>query len=137
MFQQFPTRRQIIDGILKAEQRQIFRQKKAQSVDRRNKTLMVRQNAWKIFFSASGIHQSDFLDDEIDREGLCDPDDPLTLALLKMFSMETFLQMELNKASNKEDITMVDTLGPLSAVMNQIVIGNNLDQSSFRDSLVS
>lgn len=45
-----------------------------------------------------------------------------------MFSMETFLQSELNKASKNQDIVVVDSLGPFAAVLNQIAIGINFEQ---------
>ena len=47
--------------------------------------------AWKAVFTISGFDDPEKLDEEIDRERLCDPEDPLTLALIYMYSMETFL----------------------------------------------
>lgn len=115
-------------GILKAEQKQVFRQKRQKVNDRRNQAVEMRQQTWKAFFSVSGIYQLDYIDEEVDRETLCDPGHPLTVALVYMYSMETFLQTELNKASQNQDIMQVDSLGPFAACLNQIVIGANFDQ---------
>lgn len=54
-------------GILKAEQKQVYRQKRVKINDRRNQTVEMRQMAWKAFFCVSGIEcEGSLLDKEID-----------------------------------------------------------------------
>lgn len=88
----------------------------------------MRQQTWKAFFSVSGIYQMDEIDQEIERERLSDPDDPLTIALIYMYSMETFIQSEINRATRNQDIIAVESLGPFAAALNQIVVGLTPDQ---------
>lgn len=59
-----------------------------------------------------------------------DPEDPLTIALVQLYSMDTFIQQEINNASMSESLMMVDSLGPYAAVLNQIVIGRETQDSS-------
>ena len=65
------------------------------------------------------------LDQEIDQQVLNDPSHPVTIAIVYLYSMETFLPQRLNRASRNKDINMIDTLGPFASVMNQIVVGTN------------
>ena len=64
-------------------------------------------------------------------ETLWDPDDPLTIALVQLYSMDTFIQHEINNSSRNEDLMMVDSLGPYAAVLNQIVLGRESQNTSF------
>lgn len=45
-----------------------------------------------------------------------------------IYSMDTPIPSLLNKASRDKDISRVDTLGPLAAVLNQVLIGTNYER---------
>jgi len=45
-----------------------------------------------------------------------------------LYSLETFLPHELNKASETHDISKIDTLGPFAAVLNHIMISTNFQR---------
>ena len=51
----------------------------------------LRQQVWKAFFYISGIYQEEQFDEEITLETLWDPEDPLTIALIQLYSMDTFI----------------------------------------------
>ena len=52
---------------------------------------------------------------------LLDPDNPLPQMILYIYSMETFLYNEINKASRNKDKSKISTLGPYSFALCLII----------------
>ncbi len=50
-----------------------------------------------------------------------DPESPITKMILCLYSMETFLYTEINRASRDKDKSKISTLGPYSFVLSWIV----------------
>ncbi len=50
-----------------------------------------------------------------------DPESPITKMILCLYSMETFLYSEINRASRDKDKSKISTLGPYSFVLSWIV----------------
>ena len=50
-----------------------------------------------------------------------DPESGLTKLILYLYSMQTFLYGEINRASRNKDKTKIKTLGPYSFVLSWIV----------------
>ena len=70
----------------------------------------------------------DMFDKEINQHTLGNPYDPLVVSIMYLYSLETFLPHELNKASETHDISKIDTLGPFAAVLNHIMISTNFQR---------
>ena len=50
-----------------------------------------------------------------------DPESPITKMILYLYSMETFLYGEINRASRSKDKSKISTLGPYSFILSWIV----------------
>ena len=50
-----------------------------------------------------------------------DPESPITKLILYLYSMETFLYGEINRASRSKDKSKISTLGPYSFILSWIV----------------
>ena len=60
-------------------------------------------------------------DQPIKMKDASDPDSELTKLMLILYSMETFLFAEINRASRDKDKSKISTLGPYSFVLSWIV----------------
>ena len=61
------------------------------------------------------------LEEEIDRNALSDPDNQITMNILYIYSMESFICKMINDATRNQDETKIQTLGPFAAVLTQIL----------------
>ena len=114
-----------MNGILQQESHNTMSHKREKHIDKRDVAIKIRKAAWQVFFKVSGFDKKNGIDEEVDQTTLSDPSDPITSVLIYMYSMDTFIPIELNKASRMKDLTKVETLGPFAAVLNHIVIGAN------------
>lgn len=89
--QYYPTRRQIMNGIIKAEAQNVLSVKRVKFNDKRDTSLKCRKIAWKSLFQIFGLDQKDVVDEEISQKALCNPNDPLTIALIYIYNMDTFI----------------------------------------------
>ena len=75
-------------------------------------------NLWEIIFECSNFGP---LEEEIDRNALSDPDNQITMNILYIYSMESFICKMINDATRNQDETKIQTLGPFAAVLTQIL----------------
>jgi hypothetical protein len=60
---------------------------------------------------------------KVDEHMLFNADNIITKTIIYIYSMESFVYKELNKASRLQDMSKVPTLGPFSVLLGQIVYG--------------
>lgn len=65
-----------------------------------------------------------FSDKPIDKKVFKDPYHPITRVLLKIYTMETFLYRNVNKATREKDSSKVKNLGPYATALNYILKGD-------------
>ena len=60
-------------------------------------------------------------DSSIDAQSLSNEDAPIFKLIMYIHSMQTFVNMALNKASRENDLSKVKTLGPYAVILGHIV----------------
>jgi hypothetical protein len=60
-------------------------------------------------------------DEPVKMKAASDPESGLTKLILYLYSMQTFLYSEINRASRDKDKSKIKTLGPFSFVLSWIV----------------
>ena len=57
-----------------------------------------------------------------------DPDSEITKLVLLIYSMETFIPYELNRASRDKDQSKIQTLGPFACILKYIIESANANR---------
>lgn len=126
-----PTKRQIIDGILKEDKDLVMDGNNSKNSESKkehlNEVIHTRSQAWKVLFKVGGFFDSN-IDLQIDKNELLDPLNPITTTMLFLYSLETFIPELINKASREKDQSKVKTLYPFARVLHQIVSVSNANR---------
>lgn len=122
----WPSRRQIMDGILMEDKNQLEKLYPGASFEQKQRTAETRSAAWQVFFKTSGLISGADINEPVDVTILEQkPHDPLTCVLLYIHSMESFVYNVLCDAQIQQDVTVVDSLGAYAKALNRIVYSAN------------
>lgn len=86
-----------------------------------NEALDNIQKVWENVFAEIPLEERD---QPLTVEILCNPEHPIVLMLLYLYTLDNFLFIELNKGSREGDMGKIDTLGPYAAALGRIFFGN-------------
>jgi hypothetical protein len=78
----------------------------------------VQYQAWKYLFNSLGLDEKDNNDLNIDN--FEDPDSTIVKSIFFIYSLETFVVYNLNKAERDRDPAKIFTFGPFSLVITLI-----------------
>lgn len=67
---------------------------------------------------------------------LSDPNNKFVKTLVYIYSMESFIFKEINKASRDKDISMIEYYGPFASALGYIVHCGNIDKTSITKKIV-
>ena len=85
--------------------------------------MSVLTDMWKKIFSIAKL--GDDIDKPLTPQILSDPSHKVTQHLLYIYSMETFIYGELNRASRKKDESKIQYYGAFSAALSYIIYSAN------------
>lgn len=83
------------------------------------------EESWRAIFEAAEL---DDIYEEISWQSLKDPKSKVTKLVLFLYSMETFIPYELNRASREQDQSKVHTLGPFACLLKFIIESANANR---------
>ena len=80
---------------------------------------------WKKIFSLS-TSEEDF-NKPLTRKVLSDPNNEFVKTLIYLYSMESFIYKEMNKASRKKDVSKIKFYGPFASALGYVIHCGNLN----------
>ena len=82
-------------------------------------------NSWKNLFEIANLGD---LDKPLTPQILSDPNSKDTRHILYLYSMESFIYPELNRASREKDETKIKFYGPFAAALSYIIYHANMNR---------
>lgn len=124
-FDRYPSMKEVIDGIIHEEHLNLEQNPRLQGKQQR--LLRAKENKriqWEMFVKISGIKRMEWnIQVDVNTNKILDPN--VKKCIMMMYSLESFLYKELNRACRKRDKSKVKSLGPFAFVMQNILGGFN------------
>lgn len=131
MNERMPTRSQILKGIINADKHEMLKLFPRYPIGHASmdKSLVNRKTAWQLLSMVSGFSDED-LNVPIDQEILeSQPEHPVVMFILYVFSMESSIRYMLNRATKSHDEDLIMDLGPLAFAIKLIVASAGLHRT--------
>ena len=123
----FPTLREIRDELIKAQINELDGavQNWNSEKTRFRSLKMIYTKRWEMLFNLANL---DDLDVPLTRKILSNPEHNITKHLLYLYSMESFIYGELNRATRNKDKSKIKYYGAYSAALSYIIHSANLNR---------
>ena len=127
-YQYFPSLREIRDELVKAQINELEIESQKWTNKMQFKSLKsIYQSKWKMLFEIVKLGN---LDQPLTAKILSDPNNKITKHILYLYSMETFIYGDLNRASREKDKTKIQYYGAFAAVLSYIIYSANKNRKS-------
>ena len=113
-FSFLPTGEEILIGIIKAQEDQI-------KEDERENFNSYIDDSVKIWTAIVQMESKIDMQKPLTTKILSDPEHPFVQTILYIYSMESFVFVEINKASREKDISKIEFYGPFASALGYIV----------------
>ena len=122
-YQYFPSLKEIRDGLIKA-QLQIIEKEKESYIDAPSLHMLKISYAekWRYLFKLAKFGD---INKPLTPHILSDPSHKVTKHLLYIYSMETFIYADLNRACRDKDTNQLEFYGPYAAALSYIIFAAN------------
>ena len=124
-----PTLREIRDELIEAQLQQIQQKAKHTYSSKTNFTYLkdTYKDRWQMLFDLASLGD---LDKPLTSRILKDPQHKITCHLLYLYSMESFIYEEINKACRLQDKSKIEYYGAYSAALSFILNSNSESQTA-------
>ena len=85
---------------------------------------------WLYLFDLAGVAGKDNLDKPLSPKILSDPSSPVTILLLYIYSMESFIYTDLNRACREKDKSKIPYYGAFAAALSYIIYFANTNKKN-------
>lgn len=130
-YKYFPSPREIIDGVVKAQLDKIESNFHSDTERRNLKVLnAIKANygrTWKKLFHLSNIGH---IDKPLAPEVLANPNSEITKQILYLYSMECFIYPDLNRASRTKDKSKIKYYGAFAAALSYVIYFANANRKT-------
>ena len=119
----FPSLKDIRDGLIKGQIKHL--EQMSQIWSHKTKFQLLQSSyieKWQLLFELESLGP---LDQPLSPKILADPYHKITKRILYIYSMESFICSELNRASRNKDETKIQYYGPYAAALSQIIYSAN------------
>lgn len=118
-FQYFPTLKEIRDGIVNAQMNVL--QQKSKVWSNKTKFQMLKRSyadRWDMLFQVADLGN---LEEPLTSKILANPEHPITRHIMYLYSMETFIYEDLNRAARYKDLNQIPNFGAFAAALSFII----------------
>ena len=129
-YQYFPTLREIRDELIEGQMVKIREKSQEWTVDTPFSGLeRIYRERWEMLFDIAKLGN---IDKPLTPDILSNPTNPITTYILYLYSMETFIYSDLNRACREKDTSKIRYFGAFAAALSYIIYYANSNRSNHK-----